>query len=234
MKYAGIILIVLLPFLIKGQEIKSGLSIGLNSAKWIGDADLFADEVADGMNMEEGFNGFSFDNKSRIGFSLGFIVDCPVIKAFSIQPELYFIQKGTKLKGDGYITVNDGWNNYTFNVEEDLIMQTNYIDLLVLPKYNLSEGKVKPYILAGPGVGYLVTSKMKVKVKIEDESDSDSEDYEGFKNFDFNFNFGFGFDFSGSIRLDARYQLGIISILDDGSGYDLRNSGIAVNLVAIF
>jgi hypothetical protein len=75
---------------------------------------------------------------------------------------------------------------------------------------------------------------MKVKVKIEDESDSDSEDYEGFKNFDFNFNFGFGFDFSGSIRLDARYQLGIISILDDGSGYDLRNSGIAVNLVAIF
>lgn len=238
MKKISILLLVCLylPFFISGQEVKTGLSIGINSAKWVGDADQFANELGMTMNMIEGMSGFSFDNKFRIGFSIGLIVDYQVKKAFSIQPELYYIQKGAKLEGDGLITVDDGWDYYTYTVEENLTMQTDYVDLLLLAKYNLSEGNVKPYIIAGPGLGYMVTSKMKVKVNVDGDSDSDSEKYDDFKDFDAHLNFGFGLDFSSTIRLDARYQLGIISILNDDttSGYDLRNGGIAVNLVAVF
>lgn len=218
------------------QDVKTGLSIGISSGRWLGDSDQFAKDLSNEMNKEDGFSGFLFNNKSRIGFSLGILVDCQVKKAFSIQPEIYFIQKGAKFSGSGNITVDDGWDSYTFAVEEDIIIQTDYIDLLVLAKYYLSKSSVKPYLLAGPGIGYLISSKMKVKVTIEDESDSQSEKYEGFKKIDANFSFGAGLDFVETIRLDIRYQFGLIPVLKDehSDGYNLRNGVLAFNLIAVF
>lgn len=235
-KLIVVVSFLLIPFMLLCQDKKSGMSFGVNLGKWRGDADQFAKDLTNEINQEPGFSGFSFTNKPRVGFSMGFFIDYPIVNSFSIQPELNFIFKGTKLSSDGLVTIQDGYEQFTFEVTEDVIMQTNYLDLLVLAKYNLSKGKVKPYILAGPGVSYLVTSKMKIKVTVEDESETDSEKYEGFKNMDASINVGFGLELSKSLRIDARYQFGLVSIFQDqySDGYNILNGGLAFNLVIAF
>jgi len=233
-----IILAILIPAGLLAQEKKkkSGMTMGVNLAKWNGDADLFAKDLSDAINMEPGFSSFSFSNESRVGFVLGFFIEYPVLNSFSIQPELSFIQKGTKFAGNGRYTYDDGWESYTFDVEEDMIMQTNYLDLLALAKYNLANGKVIPYLLLGPGISYMVTSKMKVKVTIDGESESDSQKYKNFNKVDANVNLGFGLEFYKKARLEVRYQFGLVPILQDeySDGYIMRNSGLAFNFVIVF
>lgn len=229
-------LLVLLPFFAISQEIHYGLSIGLNMAKYLGDANKFANDLSYEMNQNEGFSGFSFENKSRIGFIMGFFVDYQIRESLSIQTEIQYIQKGTNFSGNGSITIDDGWDNNTFYVKEDMILQTDYVDLTVLAKYFLGNDNVKPYLIAGPGISYLVSSRMKIKVEIDNESDSDSDKYEGYKNFDINFNIGAGFDFIEILRVDIRYQFGFIPVLKDeyDDDFKMRNGGFAINLTAIF
>ncbi|MCD4772302.1 MAG: PorT family protein [Bacteroidales bacterium] len=231
-----ILLVVLIPFFVISQEIHYGLSVGFNMAKYLGDADKFANDLSNELNQIEDFSDFSFENKSRTGFGIGFFIDYQINKSLSIQPEIQYIQKGTNFSGDGIISVDDGYNNYTFRVQEDMIMQIDYVDLNVLAKYLFGTENIKPYLIAGPGISYLVSSRMKVKVKIEDESDSESEKYDGFKNLDVNFNLGVGLDFAETLRADIRYQFGFIPVLKDeyDDGFKMQNGGFAINLVAIF
>lgn len=231
------LLLVLIPFISMGQEKKSGLFIGLNMAKWIGDADKFATDLSNGMNQNEGFSGFSFKNRSRVGFAIGFFIDYQIKESLSIQPEIQYIQKGTKFSGSGRITIDDGYSCISYHIDADMIMRTDYLELLVLAKYNLSKRNVKPYIIAGPGVGYLIVSKMKVKVTVQgSDSDSDTEKYDGFQRVEASLAIGGGFDFSESIRFDIRYQFGLIPVLKDeyDDGFKMRNGGFAINLVAVF
>jgi len=225
-------ILLIIPFFSISQDISYGCSAGLNMAKWTGDANKFANDLSNEINLYDEFSEFSFSNKSRIGFVFGFFIDFKIKESFSIQPEIQYVQKGTKFSGNGSITMS----NSTFRVKEVLVMQTDYIDLLVLAKFDLAKNNIKPYFIAGPGVSYLVSSKMKVKVTIENESDSDHEDYEGFKKVDANFNFGIGFDFAKTIRSDIRYQLGLSSIFKDeySDGYEMKNRGLTFNLAVVF
>lgn len=231
------ILIFIIPGVLISQNVKYGLLMGVTSASWRGDTDQFAQDFSNEVNDEEGYEGFDFSNKSRIGFSLGFFVDCQVKNEFSIQPALNYTQKGTKLIGDGSVTVIDGFDKFTFQVEEDVTMRLNYLDLLVLAKYNLTKGKLKPYLVFGPGVSFLVASKMKDKVTIEGESDTNTLDYDDtFNKFDANLTVGGGIDFHKRVRLEVSYQWGFISVLeyDSNDGFELYNGVLAFNVMVVF
>jgi len=223
-KLTIVVLVVLFPTLLFSQKINYGFSVGMSTAKWRGDADLFAYDLANEMNKIDGISGFSFTNKSRLGIAIGAFAEVPLTKSFFFQPELAYSQKGTKFSGNGYV--------YSYKVEEKIIMQTDYINLSTLAKFYLSDGKTKPYLIAGPGVGYLVRSKMKVVATVAGESESDSEKMEGLKKFDANIIMGAGFIIS-SLKLDIRYQLGLAQVFDNenGSGYEMKNGGFTFNLV---
>jgi hypothetical protein len=223
-----IVLVALVPILSIGQGLKYGMSLGVSLNKWHGDADKFAADLAYEMNHISSASGFSFSNKSRAGISIGIFADVPIQKSFSIQPELCYVQKGTKFKGQGQML------GYT--VEETLIMQTDYLDLAVLAKLKLGQGQYKPYLIAGPGVGYLVRSKMKVKVSVAGESESDSEKMEDFKKMDAKICVGGGFRVLDTVGLEVRYQFGLVPVLEDESSdaYSLKNGGFVLNMVFNF
>lgn len=226
-----IILLFVLPLAISAQLVKPGLIAGGNLGKWNGNDVLFAEELAYGMNQALGSSDFSFTNKSRFGFLMGMVVDFQLTKFLSLQPEVSYSQKGTKFSGTG--TVNYGGELFT--VDEDLIVQLDYIDLVLLAKCFLTKSNVRPYILAGPGMGYLVSSRMKAIVTINGDTETDSEKADGFRKIDTHLNFGCGFDFSRSLSIEFRYYHFLNSLLEESNNnYDLFNSVKQINLIAYF
>lgn len=230
MKIYCFIAIFLLPVALIAQEKHSGLTVGLSISKFNGDDLAMAKTLADEMNMQSGFSGFSFNSESRTGISMGIFIDYPVYKSISIQPEISYTQKGTKFSGTGsYSYYSD-----SYTVTSKMVYQWDYLDFTLLGKFTFTQGKNKPYVLAGPGFGYLVSSRLKVNVSVEGESESDSSKIDADQKTDVNLNFGAGIDFSNQIRLDFRYSTGLIPVLDVGDDYKLMNSVISINLVACF
>ncbi|GAB1451548.1 hypothetical protein MASR2M47_16040 [Draconibacterium sp.] len=217
------------PLFLLSQEKHYGISVGVNFSKWGGDEDLFAQELSNEMNLQDGFSGFDFSPEMRTGINLAFFIEYPIKNSLTIQPELSYSQKGVKFKGTG--SYGDYYDNYSTQV--DMVYQTDYADLVVLAKYYFTNGNTKPYIFAGPGAGFLVKSTIKVDATVEGESNSDSSDIDMDQKFDANLNVGGGLNFSDQVRLELRYCRGLISIFDDND-YKLNNSVISINLIACF
>ena len=227
---------LMLPALTFSQKTRFGMTMGMNFATWQGDDDQFATDLGQGMSTVEGFNDFNFTDKSRLGYNFGFFALIPVGKSLYLQPEITYIQKGTKISGNGEITVNSGWSNNTYTVKEWLTMQSDYIDINLLARYYLNQNGVRAYISGGPGIAVLARSKMKVKAEVDGESDVDTQDYDFFKSTDLNLNVAAGLEFSESLNIEVRYQRGLTGIFENESdnAYSVRNSGVIINLSVIF
>jgi hypothetical protein len=162
----------------------------------------------------------------------GFFVDIPVSKSFSIQPELLYVQKGSRptLKGEdlldwyngtdpdpmpadvvpGAIDIND--------LSAKLKLSTTYIQVPVLIKANLMPqgNKVVPSIYAGPAIGLLVASKLSVADTLE----YDAKDW--VSGMDLALVFGVGVKVKNVI-FDVRYDMGLTNV------FDLSGETVSVN-----
>jgi hypothetical protein len=225
-------LLILFPMTLISQKSVQGFTMGVNLGNWIGDDNLFADELASGINIAMGSTDFTFTSTTRIGFSMGMFLDYRLGKSLSVQPELLYSQKGAKFSGTGTVEFDGDY----YSSEEDLIVQLDYIDLVLLAKYAFGKGNIRPYVVAGPGVGYLVTSKMKAIATVEGETDTESSKAEGFREFDTYVNAGAGLDFAKSLRIEFRYYyfFNTVSSEDSYEAFTIYNSVKAINLVAYF
>lgn len=227
----SIIMMVLLVNTLKGQSAKTGMLIGINLANWKGDDVLFAEDMSYGMNLTFGSTDFKYTSESRIGFNAGFLVDYRITNFLSVQPEISYSQKGAKFTGGG--TVEIDYEDYT--VDQDLIMQLDYVDFALMARILLLKSNVRPYIIGGPGLGYLVLSKMKVKTTVEDETNTDSNEADQFRKLDYHVNVGGGFEFSGSMRIEFRYYHFFNPVTEESNDeYKLFNSVKSINLVFCF
>lgn len=122
------------------------------------------------------------------------------VNNFSIQPELNYVGKGTKIKNA--------------NVKTDLDL--NYLELPVLAKYSFGLA----YINAGPSIGLLLDKESKL---VEDYG-------EKLKRIDFGVQMGAGVAIPlgmGKVVVDARYNLGLIDIAKVSS---VKNRGIMASV----
>jgi hypothetical protein len=214
------------------QEKRTGLSVGVNFGNWSGDATQFGNTLANEINQQSGFSSFKFSPKARIGLSMSGFIEFPVQKSLSLQPELAYNQRGVTFSGDGKISAS----GETYQVNMDMTYQWDYLDFALIAKYYLTEENIKPYLLLGPGFGYVVSSGINVSATVDGESDSQTESIDGVKKFDANLNVGAGIDFSESIRLELRYSRGMLTLLDESSSTEgtFKNSGICLSLAACF
>lgn len=214
------------------QDKHTGLSVGVNFGNWAGNTTQFGNTLANEMNQQSGFSSFKFSPKVRVGLSMSGFIEFPIQKSLSIQPELAYNQRGITFSGDGKITSS----GKSYHADMDMTYQWDYLDFTLIAKYYLTEENKRPYLLFGPGLGYVVSSGINVSATIDGESDSQSEQIEGVKKYDANLNVGAGIDFSESIRLEVRYSRGMLSLLDEGSSTEgiFKNSGICLNLAACF
>lgn len=137
--------------------------------------------------------------RTRIQGGVGFKFNTN-IQNFSIQPELNYIGKGTRLKNG--------------NVKSDLDL--NYLEIPVLAKYSF--GPV--YVNAGPSIGLLMDKESKV-IKNYGEK---------LKKLDFGLQMGAGVAVPlgiGKVIVDARYNLGLSEI---GKQTSIKNRGIMASI----
>ena len=148
--------------------------------------------------------------KSRLGLTGGVALNIGLGEMFSIQPELNFVQKGTKISYSG------------IDVEGNMIL--NYIELPVLAKVSFGSETVKAYVNAGPSLGLGLNGKLKVEGETADikfgDGDEDNVLYLD-NNLDFGVQFGAGVGFGvgpGQLVIDARYGLGLSNLIDATDG----------------
>lgn len=123
--------------------------------------------------------------KALIRPTFGVIASFNLSPTVAIQPEV------------NYLTTGEWWSDVIKVVEE-----FSYIHVPVLVKARLmKEGKIVPFVVAGPAVSFLLSAK---------EAGEDVKEF--FKDIDFGVDFGLGAEMatgSAKVFLDARYYLGL-------------------------
>ena len=155
-----------------------GLKVGVNFA------DLnFGQEESEGDG----------DEKRKLGLAIGGFVDVPVAPLFSIQPEFLYTQKGTKFEGD------DDFGSFKATLHVDMIQ------IPVLGKVKVDAGEVRPFVVFGPGFGFVTRGKQKA----EFDGATEEEDFkDDIQSVEVSLIIGGGVQF-GKGSVEARYDHGL-------------------------
>ena len=181
-------------------------SIPLMGQTWIGATGGFNLTNLAGVSTEEGE-----DLKTRTCFSAGGVLSIVLSEMFAVQFEPAYVQKGNKVEFDG---------------EEFGTIKVDYFEFPILLKVSFGEFNVfRPYILAGPYIGSLLSSEL-------DPKEGDSEDLKDeTKDSDAGLNFGAGLSIplgSSELFVEALYGLGLTNISEEEDGDSIKNRVIQV------
>jgi opacity protein-like surface antigen len=156
----------------------------------------------------------ALETSNLTGFGFGGVLDYSMNGCIALHLEPMYLQKGTKADWD------------VFELEDKLA----YLEVPVMLKYSFGTREIRPYVIAGPTIGYLLSAKGKVtgggysgEEDIKDET----------KSLDFGLAFGAGVSVPVSnhpIFLEARYAMGLTNINDDPDDpdTDVKTKGIQI------
>ena len=156
-----------------------------------------------GLNLYN-INGDNSSYDTKLGFHAGVIGHIHLSRQFAVQPELVYSAQGAK---------------YTFeNVETKI--KLGYINLPIILQYMFDNGL---RLQAGPQLGLLLNAKSETNNVSTDIKDN-------INTIDFALSAGVGYvNPSSGIGVDARYNLGLSNINDDGPGKS-TNRGFQVGV----
>ena len=211
-------------------------------------------------NISEDFGGaetFDFEGiplqinlsqASRTTFNLGGFVEYWFSPMFALQINLLYHQKGFVIEGDLNETIIEQGIpiNVTVNAEETI--KLSYLSFPLLAKVAFGESNFKPYLVAGPELGFLLSANDYAEATSEAEAQgvhvgpytvNQEEDIsEFFESFEFALDLGAGISYSfGTIDVfaDFIYSLGITKInKEDFSDEDIKNQVIMINLGVLY
>lgn len=208
MKYLRIALVLLLATitLVANSQVRFGVKGGLNITNYVLD-----DEKID-------------DNDAKYGFNAGIYLRLPVAGFISLQPELLYTQKGSKIEMTKYRVV--------INTKSS----TDYIELPVLLDFAVFDAL---HVQVGPYFSYLIN-----KEAITSNSSNNSiinqvkEEFKKVKLNELDYGLAFGASFvSRRLVLSLRYNHGLQTlgkeniVLGDRSTFpDVKHSAIYLSL----
>jgi hypothetical protein len=166
-------------------------------------------------NFEQDGVEFSFDN--NLGLTLAALFEIGISDNFAIQPELAFVQKGTKTKIE------------LFGMTEESKLRINYIDIPVLAKFKFGTESIAAYVAAGPTFGYAITGSTEEN---GDKTSFEDDDWDGYNRLEIGANAGAGIGIPmdvGMIFLDFRYLFSLTNLSDD-SDITYHNKGICISI----
>lgn len=146
-----------------------------------------------------------------MGFTAGVFFSLALTDNLDVQPELLIVQKGIHGKG--------------LNVDQGviLIFRFNYLEIPLLFRYSFSGGEgraPRPYILAGPYLGFKLSAKETLEYSNETVAKKDVE----IKNTDFGLTAGVGLSIpigSGAALAEIRYSHGFSEVF---KGSEMNNN----------
>ena len=174
--------------------------------------------VVGGLNvtkLEVATPGPETEISSRTVFGLGGVIDLRLHKNISLLMQPMYLQKGA-LVAD----LND-------NIE--FPFKFAFFELPVLLKAEFGSS-IRPYLMAGPTVGYLLSAKVKGKVaSITFEGDMK----EVTERIDFGLSFGAGLNYplrTGTIFLQGSYELGLTN-MQKGGPFEISAGPVSETIV---
>ncbi|TXE09305.1 PorT family protein [Gelidibacter salicanalis] len=142
--------------------------------------------VKGGLNIASIYGADAGDAQARTSFHGGIMIEIPVFEKLSFQPELLYTSLGTK-------------------EDDNSELRLDYLTLPMMVKYYVADNFS---LEIGPQIGILLSAESKV----EGEGEGDAKEF--FKDFDAALNLGIGYKFDNGLNLGARYNLGLIKIID--------------------
>jgi hypothetical protein len=187
----------------------------------ISHATLKGDAVSSLQNLLNFADG-AITTGNRTGFFGGGYASIPLSNQFSIEPALYYSQKGYELKGDLNIK---GVEFLSAGAKAQL--NTAYVDMPVLAKANFSGFQ----IFAGPQVSYLSSAKLRTTAGALGFNilDNTIDAKEQLNQWDVALTGGVGYQFSNGVNINAAYDHGL-SKVDNGQNFDSYNRAFKVGV----
>jgi len=153
----------------------------------------------------------SEEYSSRLGIGLGVVLDRPLTGQIDLHTEPMVLQKGGKIEERG----------------DEITFKLSYFEVPVMFRYNFqTSGSARPYVMAGPSLGFLLSSKFAVKNGPEIDAKDET------KSLDIALGFGGGVSIPrGKMTLfaEVRFDLGLTNINDDKSDETtVKNRGLQV------
>jgi hypothetical protein len=158
----------------------------------------------------------------RTGFFAGGFATIPLDNMISVEPGLYYTQKGYAIKGSYSVK---GAEFLSANAKAQL--QTNYIDMPVLLKANINGFQ----IFAGPQFSYLLNADLKTTAGVLGFNllNNKMDATEQFNRWDMGVTGGVGYKFSNGMNITAAYDHGL-SKVDANKNISSYNRGFKVGV----
>ena len=147
----------------------------------------------------------------KMGMHIGVSASIPFSDAMSLKTGALYSIKGGADSEDGM----------------DITMSLSYIEIPLNLSFAVSD---QMFLMAGPYVGILIGANM--KVVYDGKTMFESSDTEGLEVMDLGINVGAGFAVSDTISINAGYQIGLTSIIEDED--EVRNSNIHIGMTYSF
>ncbi|RYF93517.1 MAG: PorT family protein, partial [Chitinophagaceae bacterium] len=128
-------------------QVTYGIGAGINHSSWKGDA------VGSLENLVDLTNGM-ITPQARNSFYIGGFAEMPLGEKISLQPGVYYSQKGYMLKGNLLADKFD-----FLGVTARAQLQSHYIDIPLVIKAEVAKGL---QIYAGPQLSYLVKNNLRM------------------------------------------------------------------------
>lgn len=128
---------------------------------------------------------------TRTGLHVGGLAHIHISRQFAVQPEVVFSMQGAEREVSG----------------DDIKYKLNYINVPILAQYMFNEGF---RLETGPQVGFLTSATTEV-------GDVEVKARDNYSGVDVSWVFGAGYLFPQGIGIDARYNLGLNNIAENGN-----------------
>jgi len=197
------------------QKTSFGIKAGISHSGLRGDAMSNLQELID---FADGY----ISTTNRTGFFAGGNVSVPLTPVISIEPGLYYSQKGYALKGEMNVK---GLAFLGANAKASL--NTQYIDLPVLIKANLGGFQV----FGGPQLSYLAKAELRTTAGAlgfnlyDNRSDASNE----LNKWDAGITGGVGYKLNNGMNISASYEHGL-SKLDANKRFESYNRSFKIGV----
>jgi hypothetical protein len=197
MKNGLVVLMLMLAvaLLVPASANAQGVSGGLKGGVLFSSIPKFSDTL-DGPGIDVG---------QRVGVAGGAFLTLSLLPGFAIQPEVLFVQKGTKVtvEGTGF----------------DMRVRLDYIDVPVLARLSVGAGGARVYFFGGPSFNF--------NLKAENKIDSETEDIKDeVEKHEISAVAGLGVEI-GKFLVEGRWIEGLKNVAKD-SDVELKNRAFAI------
>jgi hypothetical protein len=187
--------LVTATFAMAQEKPSFGIKAGVTSSGVSGDAVSSLQSLMD-------FTNGGITSKNRTGLFAGTYASVPLGGIFSVEPGIYYAQKGYEMKGELSLKGAE-----FLGANAKAALNTHYIDLPVVLKANINGFQV----FAGPQVSYLAKADLRTTAGVLGFNllNKKLDATQQFNRWDAAITGGIGYDFGNGVNITAAYDHGL-------------------------